>query len=430
MNSWASILFRLGLLFATGIAVGALYGEPLAGLLVVVIATLGWHLLWLYRLDRWLRGEKIDYLPEGSGVWARTFARIDFLRRRGKRRGKRFKALLKQLRQATGSFPDAGVILNSNNEIVIFNRAAKGMLGFKKKDRGLRIDNLIRDPGFVAYLHGGNPSVPVEIISPLHNERWLSCNVVPYGLKQKMLLIRDVTEQRKTEDMRRDFVANASHELRTPLTVVAGYLEALSDDAELGEYLRQPVREMSAQTDRMRQLVEELLRLSELEAEPVVVDPETVSICPLLETSRQEALIMPGCPKQLKIYCDSDADLRGNVRDIQSVVSNLISNAVRYTPEDGQIDVRWWTDKKGGYISVSDSGCGIAREHLPRLSERFYRVEDGRERIGGMGGTGLGLAIVKHALARHGAELKIESEQGRGSVFTAYFPADCVVPAA
>lgn len=430
MDRWGSILFRLGLLAAAGALIGALYGEPLAGLLVVVAAALAWHLLWLYRLDRWLRGEDIEFLPEGSGVWARIFARIDFLRQRGKRRGKRFKGLIKQLRQATGSFPDAGIILNGNNEIVMFNSAAKGMLGFKKRDRGLRIDNLIRDPEFVGYLGGDDPSIPVEITSPVNNERWLSCTVVPYGFEQKMLLLRDVTERRKTEDMRRDFVANASHELRTPLTVLAGYLEAFSDDAELDEQLQQPVREMSLQTDRMRQLVEELLRLSELETEAIVVGPEAVSIRSLLETAGQEARVMPGCPNIVGIHCDSEADLRGNIRDIQSVVSNLVSNAVRSTPEDGRIDIRWWTDKKGGYISVSDSGCGIAREHLPRLCERFYRVEDGRERIGGMGGTGLGLAIVKHALARHQGELQIESEQGRGSIFTACFPPAYVIPVA
>jgi two-component system phosphate regulon sensor histidine kinase PhoR len=427
MANWGTVLLRLALLGLFGLLVGGLYDMPLAGLLIASLAALGWHLTWLYRLDKWLRGEKMAVLPEGSGVWPRVFARIDFLRRRGRRRGRRFKSLLKQLRQATRTFPDAGVILNDRDEIVVFNRAARDLLGLKKRDRGLRIENLLRDPAFVAYLRSDDALAPVEIVSPMDSEQWLSCHAVPYGFNQKMLLVRDITDRRKVEDMRRDFVANASHELRTPLTVIAGYLDALADDTALVPELKQPVNEMLIQTSRMRQLVDELLRLSELETEHAVTGREAVNIRAIIETARQEALSMTGSPKYVEALFDSDADLVGNARDIQSVVSNLVSNAARYTPADGKICIRWWTDEDGGYVSVADTGKGIAKEHLPRLCERFYRAEDGRERVGDQGGTGLGLAIVKHALTRHGAELKIVSEPGKGSVFTCHFPVSSLV---
>ena len=430
MESWTSAVVRLTLLALTGVALGTLYGEPLIGMLLAIFAALAFNLLWLYRFDKWLRGRPIAFLPEGSGIWASVFSRVDFLRQRGRRRGKRFKSLLKQLRQATRSFPDAVVILNSNNEIVVFNRAAKDLLGFKKQDRGLRVENLIRAPEFVEYLRGEEVGPPVEIVSPGSTDRWVSCNVVPYGFEQKMLLIRDITERHKMEDMRRDFVANASHELRTPLTVITGYLDTLADDPEISAELRPPLQEMQGQANRMRQLVDELLRLSELESENEVKNGSPVNIRAIIDTARQEARAMRGCPRVVESVFDSDADLSGDPRDIQSVVSNLVSNAVRYTPEDGSIEVRWWTQPDGAYLSVSDTGAGIAGEHLPRLCERFYRVENGRERIGGEGGTGLGLAIVKHALARHGADLHIESEQGKGSVFTCRFPAERIIPVA
>ncbi len=430
MQGWNSILLRLVLLALAGLLVGWLYDQPLIGLLLAVIAALGWHLMWLYRLDKWLKGEYIDFLPEGEGVWPRVFAKVDFLRRRGRRRGMRFKALLKQLRQATRTFPDAGIILNANNEIVIFNRAARDMLGLKKKDRGLRIENLIRAPAFVNYMRDKEEVGTVEIPSPLQNDRWLSCNAVPYGFDQQMLLVRDVTERRKLEEMRRDFVANASHELRTPLTVIAGYLEALAEDPGLSTDFAGPVREMQSQADRMRQLVDELLSLSELESDSVSRE-RPLDIGAMLHTARQAALVMEGCPAQVSVLIESDLGLCGNAKNIHSVISNLVSNAVRYTPQDGAIVLGWRVTDEGGFLWVRDTGIGIPREHLPRLCERFYRVEDGRERIGDdVGGTGLGLAIVKHALARHDAELSIESTPGQGSTFTCRFPPERIVPVA
>jgi two-component system phosphate regulon sensor histidine kinase PhoR len=428
---WFTLFARLGLLAAAGLGIGWLYGQPVYGLLCAVSIALGWQLLWLFRLERWLNGEKMDFLPEGEGIWPRLFARIDFLRGRTKRRGKRYKALVKQMRQATRAFPDGGILVSRNHEIYFMNHAAEELLGLKrKKDRGARIENLIRDPDFVAYMRAGTTSKAVQIPSPLNHGRWLSCHLVPYGMDQQLLLVRDVTALVQADKMRRDFVANASHELRTPLTVITGYLDALADDDSLADDLQVPLQEMQLQAARMRTLVNELLRLSELESKGPAKQGKAVNIAALMAAAAQEAKAMQNCPHDIRVNIESDADLSGEVADIQSILTNLVSNAVRYTPQDGQISISWSTDDDGGYLVIADTGLGIRKDHLPRLTERFYRVEDGRERIGGAGGTGLGLAIVKHALQRHGATLAIESTPGKGSSFTCTFPVDRIIAVA
>jgi two-component system phosphate regulon sensor histidine kinase PhoR len=420
---WFTTFIRLATLSAAGLGIGLLYSQPLVGLLIALSIALGWHLYWLFRFDRWLNGSREPYLPEGSGIWPQLFARIDYLKARSRRRSRSLKLLLKQMRQATRSFPDGGIILSANNEIVRMNKVAKELLGLKRKqDRGLQVENLIRDPDFVSYLHAEEYDRSVEIAVPMKVGKWLSCHQVPYGLDQKLLLIRDISGQRQADQMRRDFVANASHELRTPLTVITGYLDALADDESIGPELRGPISEMLRQSNRMRRLVDELLKLSELESEGPVHEGLPVNIAAMMTAATQEAKAMEGCPATIKVSADGDHDLLGEEADIQSVLTNLVSNAVRYTPVDGEIEIRWETDQNGGRLTVADTGVGIDEMHLPRLTERFYRVENGRERIGGEGGTGLGLAIVKHALQRHQATLEIASELGVGSRFTCVFP--------
>jgi two-component system phosphate regulon sensor histidine kinase PhoR len=424
-RNWVKYIFRLILLLLGGIGVGAIYGEPLIGGLFAALIMLGWQLYWLYRLERWVKGKPMRFLPDGSGIWPEVFARIDFIRGRGRIRNKRFKQLAKEMRNATKSFPDGGIILDADNGIITMNHVAEDLLGLKHTlDRGMRVENLIRAPEFVSYLHEQDYSHPVEIPSPLNGGRWIACHLAPYGLDQKLLLVRDVTRERKADEMRRDFVANASHELRTPLTVITGYLEVLAEDLSLNAELRMPVEEMQRQSERMQTLVNELLRLSELESEGPASTKTPVNITAVLNSTSQAVRAMPGCPAHVEIEIMSDADLCGDEADLQSVVSNLVANAARYTPADGTITMSWQTNERGGFITVRDSGTGIGREHIPRLTERFYRVENGRERIGGEGGNGLGLAIVKHALNRHSATLTIESELGVGSTFICQFPSE------
>jgi len=426
---WMATLLRLALLGVAGAVIGWLYGYPLLGLLVAALLSLGWNLYWLYRLDRWLHGDPKPLIPDGVGVWPQVLAKIDYLHTRIKRRGKRFKSLVKQMNQATRSFPDGGIILNANNEIVRMNDAAAKLLELKRKqDRGLRITTLLRDPDFVAYVDKGTfGGATVEFVMPTDHSQWRSCYLVPYGLDQKLLMIRDVTQQRQLDKMRRDFVANASHELRTPLTVITGYLEALTEAEGIDPDLRMPVLEIERQALRMWALIEDLLKLSELDSKSLDGARHEVNMAGLAAAAAQEARAMENCPQHIELDLQSRARLLADECDIQSVLSNLVGNAVRYTPQDGRITIGWQTDARGGYLSVRDTGAGIAREHIPRLTERFYRVESGRERVGGNRGTGLGLSIVKHALQRYGATLKIESKPGEGSVFSCHFPAERIV---
>jgi two-component system phosphate regulon sensor histidine kinase PhoR len=256
---------------------------------------------------------------------------------------------------------------------------------------------------------------------------WLNCRVVPYGADQKLLLLRDVTERIRLSKMRRDFVANASHELRSPLTVIAGYLDSLTDDENIPADWAKPVEQMQGQAQRMRHILGELLELSRLESAGKSKADEPLDVGDLLEGARNA---FEGHARVASIVIDANPEvqLKGDATEIETVIVNLLSNAVRYTPTDGQISLTWQAGADGGDLIVADTGEGIAAQHLPRLTERFFRVDRGRSRDNG--GTGLGLAIVKHVLARYDAELIISSEPDVGSEFRCHFPPDRVVVAA
>jgi two-component system phosphate regulon sensor histidine kinase PhoR len=244
--------------------------------------------------------------------------------------------------------------------------------------------------------------------------------LVPYGDGQKLLLVRDVTRQSQLEAMRKDFVANASHELRSPLTVVSGYLETLAADPTIDADLQHPLREMRRQAERMTGIVNDLLELSRLESDDGEVGGAPIDVAALLAVLRKDALSRPQPTSEVRVSIESDRQIIGDETQIHSAFSNLVDNAAKYTPADGRIELRWWVDDDGGHFAVTDTGIGIPSEHLPRLTERFYRVDAGRARA--TGGSGLGLAIVKHSLQRHGARLEIASIEGRGSTFTCHFP--------
>jgi two-component system phosphate regulon sensor histidine kinase PhoR len=417
---WIAFLGWQFALLILGALLGAIYGRPLAGCLVAAIGLLAWHMVNLYRLERWLFTGYVADLPSGNGLWSRVFARTNFIGERSKTSRKNLRKLVKELRASTKAFPDGGMVLNANNEIISYNKNARSLLGLKKKrDRGQRIDNLIRHPDFGAYLERNDKKSSVEIPSPVNAEVWLSCRLIPYGPGQKLLLIRDVTQSVRLETMRRDFVANASHELRSPLTVIAGYLDVLGEEDDVPEGWEKPLADMREQAERMSQLVRDLLTLSRLESSESGPMDKSVDLGAILAVSRKEAVAQVRHPGRVEVFLESDVKLLGEETEIQSVVSNLVSNAVRYTPADGAVSIRWWVDKSGGHLSVQDTGIGIAEEDIPRLTERFFRADGGRARQ--QGGTGLGLAIVKHALKRHDAKLEVESKLGQGSTFTCHF---------
>jgi two-component system phosphate regulon sensor histidine kinase PhoR len=423
MNSggWLPLTVRLSLALALGLVVGVVFGIPWAALAVVLAVFLALQLLHLLRLLRWLQADQTELAPELPGPWGRLVSMIVRLYRRKQFHKQRLLRLLRELRRSTAAMPDGVVVLNPQAEILWFNRTAARLLGFRgKTDFGLRIENLVRQPEFVRYLRTGQYATPVIVRSSVGAEQYLSLQIVPYGAGQLLTLVRDVTREARLEAMRKDFVANASHELRSPLTVISGYLETLTQDTEFDPALAGPLQEMRRQAQRMTSIVQDLIELSRLESSDSDAARQPIDVAALMAQLRQDVLARPQHPAQVQARADSSAMLLGEDIQIHSAFSNLVENAAKYTPEDGSVQIRWWTDEKGGHFSVTDTGIGIASEHIPRLTERFYRVDAGRSRA--TGGSGLGLAIVKHVLQRHGAQLSIESQEGRGSKFTCDFP--------
>jgi two-component system phosphate regulon sensor histidine kinase PhoR len=408
------------LVLGAGTLVGWLYGYPDRGLLAGALVALAWQLRQTLVFERALRRNEFDDLGYGEGFWSHVVSEFRQHKLRTKTHKKRYRQLLKEVRKSTNAMPDGAIILNDNLEIVTCNAAAKRLAGFRpKQDRGQRVDNIIRDPAFREYLAKGKFKDSVRIRSPLQEDHWLACRIVPYGAEQRLLLVQDITERQRLTMLRREFVANASHELRTPLTVITGYLDTLVADDESPESWEKPLRQMLVQANRMNSVVGELLELSRLESAGAAPLDEFVDVSALLASIRNSVVDNEAGP-EIVIDVKSDAQLRGNAAEIETVVINLVSNAIRHTPGDGQVLLTWASDSDGGEISVADTGIGIESEHIPRLTERFFRVDTGRSRD--QGGVGLGLAIVKHALERHGAVLKITSTPGEGSTFSCQFP--------
>jgi two-component system phosphate regulon sensor histidine kinase PhoR len=414
---------------ALGLGVGALFGAPSTGLAVVMALYLALYLADLLRVLRWLRRDEPELAPDIAGPWGDLVAMIVRLYRRKQFHKQRLLRLLRELRRSTAAMPDGVVVLNPQAEILWFNRTAARLLGLRGKgDIGLRIENLVRSPDFVRYLRGGQYALPVILRSTVGVEQYLSMQIVPYGAGQLLALVRDVTRQARLEAMRTDFVANASHELRSPLTVISGYLETLSQDASIDPAIAGPLQEMRRQSLRMTGIVQDLLELSRLEASDRAAPTEPIDVVALMAQLRRDVLARSVHPEQVLVRADSNFKLLGEDELIHSAFANLVDNAAKYTPSGGSLQMRWWTDDQGGHFSVVDTGIGIAADHIPRLTERFYRVDAGRSRE--TGGSGLGLAIVKHVLQRHGAQLSIESQEGRGSNFTCHFPNERVERAA
>lgn len=324
---------------------------------------------------------------------------------------------IRNLRRAVGALPDAVVLLDHDGRVRWANVAASQLLGIERKhDHGKLMAELLEDSALGNWLRANDPEPPADIPSPTDPERHLSITRIPFGTDQSVLFARDISHISRLEKMRRDFVANVSHELRTPLTVIHGYLE-LFDPDELPE-LAPALTEMRVQSHRMGQIVEDLLTLSRLETQQHLPD-EHVSMQAMLTSLDKEAQALSQGRHRIHVQNDAGLDLLGSPRDLHSAFSNLVSNAVRYTPEGGHIEISWHHTPDGAAYAVRDSGYGIPPEHLGRLSERFYRVSSSRSRD--KGGTGLGLSIVKHVLNLHQAQLQIESRTGEGSTFTCLF---------
>jgi two-component system phosphate regulon sensor histidine kinase PhoR len=424
--AWSFALARLLGALAGAVVIGWLLGQVAYTVVAVLGAYLALNLVRLHRLERWLRRRRTEEPPDFVGVWGDVVALVMRIYRRKQFHKRRIVQLFREFRRMTTAMPDGVVVMSAEREILWFNRNAGRLLHLRRKvDYGQRIDNLVRQPDFGRYLAAGDYSQPVVIRSAANSELHLALQVVAYGAGQQLLLVRGVTRQVRLEVLRKDFVANASHELRSPLTVIAGYLDTLAEEQGMDPAWRAPLQEMRRQAERMRSVVDALIELSRLEAASGEAGHELVDVNGMLALMRRDVLALERRPREIALEIESDAKLLGSEHELHSVFANLMQNAVKYTPEDGRVDIRWWVDASGAHFSVSDTGVGIAREHLPRLTERFYRVDPGRARA--TGGSGLGLAIVKHALQRHGGTLEIESEEGVGSRFTCHFPLRRVV---
>lgn len=427
-NATYRAMARFVSLMVVATLIGFLQGNVEVYLLLAIGGYLLWHLWNLYRFEAWIKAGAPEDIPDLPGIWGELVSFIIRLKRRSRSRKRQYRALIKEYRKSSGAFPDGTVLLDSKNQIVWFNKAAARMLGLRKtSDRGQSIMNFVRRPEFVQFMERSQQDERLVMDAPREPGHHYSCQRVPYGRQQSLLLFTDITQEIVVEQTRRDFVANASHELRTPLTVIGGYLDAMMDDDSLPKAWGEPIRQMHAQSARMTEIVAGLLTLSRLEAqeiqnpEEVLAGAEKVDVPAMLQAVRQEALATPGCPATVELNLLSDAHVLGIEADLHSVFSNLVENAVKYTPREGSIVISWESQEDGSAkFSAKDTGIGLSTSEIPRITERFYRVDKGRSRD--TGGTGLGLAIVKHVLLGHEAELIISSVAGEGSCFSCVFP--------
>lgn len=398
-------------------AIGALLGAALASLLHAL--TDGWR---AHRFMNWLRAQNEGPAPRDAGFWGEVGYRVERSVRTLERRVDVENARLDQFLSAIEASPNGVLLLDANDQIEWCNSVAADHFGLDpQRDRRQRVTNLVRAPAFVAYLQAGAFGEPISVAGPGARGA-VSVLVKPYGDGQKLVLSQDVTERERNDAMRRDFVANVSHEIRTPLTVLTGFIETLANLPLTDVERRRVLELMSQQTTRMRTLVGDLLTLAQLEGSPRPPADRWVAVQKVFAQVQADAEALSGGRHTLAFDAGDGAQIAGAESELLSAVANLVTNAVRYTPAGGSVSVGWSLRHDGsGEIVVRDTGIGIAREHLPRLTERFYRVDGSRSRD--TGGTGLGLSIVKHVAQRHGGELEIDSEPGKGSSFRLVLPA-------
>ena len=423
---------RMILLLVAGFSIGWLFKQPVLGLLIVVSLYTLWSHRQLLRLLKWLdeaAETQIDP-PESSGIWGDIFDGIHRVQRRHTRSRRRLASVIERIQDSTAALNDGVVMADKHGNLEWWNRAAEELLGLRMpNDQGQLLTNLVRDPVFVEYFDQGPQSEPVQISSPASEARQLQVAVTVYGSGSRLLLVRDVTRLYQLETMRKDFVANVSHELRTPLTVISGYVETLIENAiDIPPVWSKALNRMQEQTLRMQNLVSDLLLLSRLEVAEQQNPGVEVRLKPLLQGIVDDAQALSGENEhQITLKCDDDACIIGDSGELRSAFANLAFNAIRYTPMGGRIKISWQEDSKGGHLQVKDNGVGIDPVHIPRLTERFYRVDKSRSQT--TGGTGLGLAIVKHVLLRHEGQISISSHPGKGSRFVCHFPLERLVKA-
>jgi two-component system phosphate regulon sensor histidine kinase PhoR len=417
---WVPALLRLGSIFVAAAVVWWMAGPvpALALALAGAVVALFVQLSYLHQLGEWLNDPQSGRLPDGWGAWTDVFARLYRLRREDERNQKELAEWLARFRQAMHLLPEGVAIMDDVLFLEWCNPAAERHLGLTiERDKGLRVTNLVRHPDFIDYIILGRYEQPLTLSL---RGRKIECRIIPFENRRQILVTHDATDTERIEAMRRDFIANASHELRTPLTVIVGFLEIALLDPGLDTATRTAhLKLMTEQGERMQRLIGDMLQLSRLESDEFPLRRERVDVAALVESVAAEARALSGGRHEVTVEIDGP-DLMGSMEELRSAFANLASNAVRYSPQGGTIALSWRRGADDLQFTVTDCGIGIDRQHISRLTERFYRVDKSRSRE--TQGTGLGLAIVKHVLLRHGGRLKISSTPGQGSTFIASLP--------
>lgn len=426
MMLWRSLApVAIGL--AAALVLAALFDDQVAAWWLVgcLVLLALYHTLYLTQIHYWAALPRQRDLPLGSGPWALLLDRLSRSVRQERDARQDLTSELERIHSAVDQLPDGLVVLDRYDHVEWANNAAEDLHGIF--GRGRPIHHFIRQPEFLAYLEAGQGAKPVTMTLPARPGRVYELRLYPAGDGQRLLISRDITDHAKLDAMRRDFVANVSHEIRTPVTVISGFAETLLS-LDLDENARREyIGTILKQSQTMQRLVEDLLMLSSLENSAAPPTEEVIDMPALVNAMADEARTISKGRHAIDVEIATTARMRGAAAEIESAIRNLLTNAIRYTPDEGRITLSWQIRDNEGWITVRDTGIGIGAEHVPRLTERFYRVERGRSRE--TGGTGLGLAIVKHVLQRHHGRLNISSEPGLGSAFSLRFPAERLVAA-
>ena len=428
-HNWSRYLRLIITALAGTTLVGFYFGEPLYGLLVGLVAYLWWTLVQARRLYQWLGNPSAsDEAPQSIGLWGDIFDSLHKLNQNHLMTQDRLRARINRVQESTNAMRDGVIMTDARGAMEWWNGSAEYLLGFRRStDQGQYIHNLIRNPAFKAYFDTRDYREPLEINSPAKPHIHLQIQISLFGDDDRLIVAKDVTRLYQLEQMRRDFVGNVSHEMRTPLTVISGYLETLVDHGEeLPPKWRRAINTMAAQASRMEALITDLILLSRIETGEHTVDDTLTDVDALLNQICHDARALSGDKgHQISVQISDHRLLQGDESQLRSAFSNLVFNAVKYTPAGGAITVAWSTNRDGAHLSVKDTGIGIDPIHIPRLTERFYRADPSRHKD--TGGTGLGLAIVKHVLINHDGNLEIRSKVGEGSEFICHFPRERLV---
>lgn len=419
MGVWQKEIISVILLLLVVVIVGAMTGHLILMIFLLMLGIIIRLTTQINRFEKWISTGGRSKYPKAKGIWEEIYYHVYRLKKQDKNRKKKLSKMIDQFRQSTEALPDAAIVLGVNDEIDWANKAAREVFGLHKSDIGQRIPNLIRFPDFIRYLKSGNYKDSVILPSPINSRITLEVRVIPYGAGLRLLLAQDITQLKKMERMRKDFVANVSHELRTPLTVLKGYLETLQDmDDEQSPLLTNSFKQMQGQTERMQHLVDDLLLLTRLETQQKKT--QCVDVPALLKQICSEIEALESTTKRIELTLETAAHIVGEEQELRSAFTNLLGNALKYSNPNTLVKLRWHQEQGSVALTIEDEGEGISKSDIPRITERFYRVET--KRIKKVTGTGLGLAIVKHVLMRHDAHLDITSELGKGSCFSCSFP--------